>query len=135
MKYFSIILLTLIFVVSIKAQTATVIVENANLRGTPRESGKVVETLPSGAKGTVLQQKGAWFLLQTDDYVGWIHGNTIKVDNESSLQTVPLKQSTKSKPTSTRSSESRTYLRGSRGGCYYLNSNGNKTYVERSFCN
>ena len=29
----------------------------------------------------------------------------------------------------------RHYIRGSRGGCYYINSNGNKTYVDRSFCN
>ena len=30
---------------------------------------------------------------------------------------------------------SRTYYRGPRGGCYYINSNGNKTYVSRSLCN
>jgi len=30
---------------------------------------------------------------------------------------------------------SRTYYTGPRGGCYYINSNGNKTYVDRSFCN
>ncbi|WP_027391264.1 hypothetical protein [Aquimarina latercula] len=29
----------------------------------------------------------------------------------------------------------RRYIRGSRGGCYYINSNGNKTYVDRSICN
>jgi len=29
----------------------------------------------------------------------------------------------------------RQYIRGPRGGCYYINSNGNKTYVERSVCN
>ncbi|MEZ4841310.1 MAG: hypothetical protein R2821_07325 [Flavobacteriaceae bacterium] len=29
----------------------------------------------------------------------------------------------------------RTYYRGPRGGCYYINSNGNKTYVDRSLCN
>lgn len=29
----------------------------------------------------------------------------------------------------------RTYYRGPRGGCYYINSNGNKTYVARSMCN
>lgn len=23
---------------------------------------------------------------------------------------------------------------GSQGGCYYINSNGNKTYVDRSYC-
>lgn len=25
--------------------------------------------------------------------------------------------------------------KGSRGGCYYINSNGNKTYVDRNECN
>ena len=30
--------------------------------------------------------------------------------------------------------ESRTYITGKRGGCYYINSNGNKTYVDKSFC-
>ncbi len=30
---------------------------------------------------------------------------------------------------------SKTYYRGPRGGCYYINSNGNKTYVDRSLCN
>lgn len=28
----------------------------------------------------------------------------------------------------------RTYYVGKRGGCYYLNANGNNTYVDRSFC-
>ena len=28
----------------------------------------------------------------------------------------------------------RQYIRGPRGGCYYINSNGNKTYVDRSVC-
>jgi len=29
----------------------------------------------------------------------------------------------------------RTYIKGSRGGCYYLNSSGKKTYVDRNLCN
>lgn len=29
----------------------------------------------------------------------------------------------------------RKYIRGPRGGCYYINANGNKTYVDRSICN
>ncbi|MBL7827271.1 MAG: hypothetical protein JNJ57_11610 [Saprospiraceae bacterium] len=29
----------------------------------------------------------------------------------------------------------RTYYQGARGGCYYINSKGNKVYVDRSFCN
>jgi len=27
-----------------------------------------------------------------------------------------------------------TYITGPRGGCYYINSNGNKTYVDRVLC-
>ncbi len=29
----------------------------------------------------------------------------------------------------------RTYRRGARGGCYYINSGGNKTYVDKALCN
>jgi hypothetical protein len=31
--------------------------------------------------------------------------------------------------------ETRTYIMGKRGGCYYLNSKGNKVYVDKSLCN
>lgn len=27
-----------------------------------------------------------------------------------------------------------TYITGPRGGCYYINRNGNKTYVDRDLC-
>ncbi|WP_081643220.1 hypothetical protein [Sphingobacterium paucimobilis] len=40
-----------------------------------------------------------------------------------------------SRTSNTRKSTSRTYIRGPRGGCYYINSNGGKTYVDRSMCN
>lgn len=39
-----------------------------------------------------------------------------------------------SKWTTYKNSDWRTYITGERGGCYYINSNGNKTYVDRSFC-
>lgn len=38
-------------------------------------------------------------------------------------------------PPRTEAESSRTLNRGSRGGCYYTNSNGNKTYVDRGLCN
>jgi len=28
----------------------------------------------------------------------------------------------------------RTYIKGSRGGCYYLTASGKKTYVDHSYC-
>ncbi len=33
-----------------------------------------------------------------------------------------------------RPSTEKKYIRGSRGGCYYINSSGNKTYVDRTMC-
>lgn len=27
------------------------------------------------------------------------------------------------------------YIRGARGGCYYINSSGRKVYVDHSYCN
>ena len=32
-------------------------------------------------------------------------------------------------------SRTKSYYRGPRGGCYYINSKGNKSYVARSLCN
>lgn len=36
---------------------------------------------------------------------------------------------------STRNARRSNLIRGPRGGCYYINSHGNKTYVDRSLCN
>lgn len=128
---------SLLLLVSLtKAQTATVISENANLRGTPNQSGKVVSTLSIGSTVEVIKQNGSWFLVQSDEYAGWMHGNTIRyqmavVPNDY----YPAPAKIKSTPSTKRSSESRYYIRGPRGGCYYINGNGNKTYVNRSLCN
>jgi peptidoglycan hydrolase CwlO-like protein len=39
-----------------------------------------------------------------------------------------------SRPTVRNRQTSHYYVRGPRGGCYYINGNGNKTYVDRSLC-
>ena len=52
-----------------------------------------------------------------------------KTVNYNSLNSSATKKK-QNKPRATR-----RYIRGSRGGCYYINSNGNKTYVDRSICN
>lgn len=38
-------------------------------------------------------------------------------------------------PPSSNNSSGKTYYTGPKGGCYYYNSNGNKSYVDRSLCN
>lgn len=134
MKYLSLIfLLFFVLLISAKAQSASVISENANLRGTPKQSGKVVTSLPLGSTVEILKQSGSWFLVQSEDYAGWMHGNTIKLDADETVYSTPapLKKSS----SVVYPSETRTYLKGPRGGCYYYNSRGNKTYVDRSLCN
>ena len=67
------------------SQTAFVITEKANLRGTASNTGKVVQKLSQAAEVEVIKQKGAWFLVQSVDYVGWIHGNAIRLNEGSHI--------------------------------------------------
>ncbi len=60
--------------------------------------------------------------------------NTAKV-YQSSFRSTETPTKTTTRQHTSRSRASRTYHRGSRGGCYYINSNGNKSYVARSMCN
>jgi len=51
--------------------------------------------------------------------------------NKSSSNT----RTTTARPSRSSSSSAKSYIRGPRGGCYYINSSGGKTYVDRSMCN
>ncbi|MGQ0542777.1 MAG: thermonuclease family protein [Blastocatellia bacterium] len=48
---------------------------------------------------------------------------------------VPANTSTASSNKETKSSGTKTYILGPRGGCYYLTASGSKSYVDRSRCN
>jgi hypothetical protein len=150
----SIICVLLFLSASIFAQTASVKAENANLRGTPGMNGKIVNILARDTSLEVIKQKGTWYLVQSTDYVGWIHVDTITLtDSRSEIQELSVLPVPDSSPTTTKTmtepipltesksekgtvlaTESRSYIRGARGGCYYLNSSGTKIYVNRSFC-
>jgi uncharacterized protein YgiM (DUF1202 family) len=65
------------------SQTASVISKNSNLRGTPTNKGKVIETLAKGSGVEVIKRKGQWFLVQSSAHVGWVHGNTIRLEEQS----------------------------------------------------
>lgn len=60
----------------------TVISIKANLRGTPDVKGAVVTTVNQGEVHELIKQKGAWFLIQTPKYVGWVQGNSLKLGTE-----------------------------------------------------
>jgi hypothetical protein len=48
---------------------------------------------------------------------------------------IPRNPKTIVKKTETKDTKIRTYITGKRGGCYYINSKGNKVYVDKSLCN
>ena len=126
------------------SQTAIVISEQANLRGTPTERGRVIDTVSQNDQVEIVKQAGAWFLVQTPDLVGWLHGNTIRLTSARNSSQgfystpAPVKsvaQPAYTTPRTRTNADSRQYYRGPRGGCYYINGSGKKTYVDHSYCN
>lgn len=71
--------------------------------------------------GTFVKRNGKW------QVVAW--QSTVVPDPDAKPTTLSSAAATTNK-----SSGSRVYQRGSRGGCYYLNASGRKTYVSRSYC-
>lgn len=60
-------------------------------------------------------------------------GNMQNQSSSNSQSNNSINYSTGNKSSAT--SDYRTYYRGPKGGCYYINSNGNKVYVDKSLCN
>lgn len=152
------IFLVLFLAVSAYSQNAVVIGDNAYLRGSPAEDGAVVDTLNPASAVSIIKQQGPWFLVQSSPFVGWIHGNSIKLISSPVVYSRPVSAvstaSTQlspsdgplrsgSAPTSAAKktviatpgeSGKREYLRGPMGGCYYIRPNGKKSYVDHAFC-
>lgn len=80
--------------------------------------------------GTFIKRSGKW------QVVAWQSTTVPKPpEPKSSSETKPeTTKTTLVSPPSKGSSTSRTYLKGPRGGCYYLNSSGTKVYVDKSYC-
>ncbi len=152
------------------SQTALVIGENAYLRGSAVETGAVVDTLSPGTKVAIIRQQGPWFLVQASPFVGWMHGNSLRLTRASKpalTSLVPLAVTASSQPTSRiqptesadtkakteasaaqasppgspraatqpSASDKRIYIRGPRGGCYYIRPDGKKVYGDHHLCN
>jgi hypothetical protein len=124
-----------------QTRTARVIAENANLRETPSITGLAEGEVPEGMVGKTLDEKLPWYVVRVGDRVGWMHGATLLfIDNAAtSSEREPVRvitpAETYSLPQPTRSTADRAYIRGPRGGCYYISGSGRKVYVDRSMCN
>lgn len=133
----------LLFALSVHSQTAVVISDKADLRGTPSDKGKVIVQIKRDTPLEIIKQNNAWFLVQSVDHVGWVHGSSIKIVSTGGNATVmerviqtPSSRAVVTVPEvqKTQTTDSRTYIRGPRGGCYYINSSAKKTYVDHSCC-
>jgi len=130
---------------------ARVISTNANLRDTPSVVSTSEQEIAEDTIVKVLDEKLPWYVVRAGNRVGWMHGNTLEfIHTEASVpekrrQTVVPEYIPSTPPAARRESPSETsthssgansgYIRGPRGGCYYLSGSGRKVYIDRSMCN
>jgi hypothetical protein len=133
-------LLILCVTTTAQTRTARVIAENANLRETPSTTGLAEGVVSEGMVVKILDEKLPWYVVRVGDRVGWMHGATLLIiENTTASEPEPMRvvvpAETYSLPRPTRSTAGRVYIRGPRGGCYYISDSGSKVYVDRSVCN
>lgn len=58
----------------------------------------------------------------------------IQVTSETETKQSQINQRTTKTTTTTQTTTRRIYIRGPKGGCYYVNDKGNKVYVDKSLC-
>jgi hypothetical protein len=77
--------------------------------------------------GTFIKRNGKW------QVVAWQSTTVPKPENISMSAPQPMPPSA-AKTLVLTPTTARTYLKGPRGGCYYLNDKGSKIYVDKKFC-
>lgn len=101
---------------------------------------ELIKKLPVNTKLVLLSKVRSFWEVKTIYGTGFLsniyvkdspNATTTELYSSSLTNDKPSKKSTYRRSSN---STSRRYIRGSRGGCYYINSNGNKTYVDRSKC-
>lgn len=123
--------------------TATTLYTTANvrLRAEPSTSSGIIVTVSVGSAVQSSKTEGLWHYATYGNYSGWIRGDYLATSRPVPQRTAPATamplvsapaRQRASQPY--RSSSRSGYIRGPRGGCYYINRNGNKTYVSRSLC-
>ncbi|RXQ87826.1 SH3 domain-containing protein [Ancylomarina salipaludis] len=110
----------------------------SRFKSTPELNGQVIELIPKKKVVKVLEYVGdSYWKISYNDQIGYLNDVLIKETSEmvlvkktSKRQVKPFKTKN-TKSYSTGGSSYRTIHTGPRGGRYYINSNGNKTYIKR----
>ena len=143
MKY-CLLFVLLILVFPVHAQSpryAKVISENANLRELPTATSTSIIEVPDETLVKVLDEKLPWYVVRIASRVGWMHGDTLEFissrgsDASPEISTSDIAPVAPRRPSTPRTGGTGGYIRGPRGGCYYISSSGRKVYVDRSMCN
>lgn len=88
----------------------------------------------------VLNDDKTWYYVdnvetKSDNQINNFTSSNLKSPVKKKAVSTTKKSPVKKQSTAKRkSSSSRSYITGPRGGCYYINSSGNKVYVDRSLC-
>jgi len=156
--------LTFLFVVAACSQTAIVLDENTVVRSSSSQNGSVHGILSSGVRVSIIKRSGSWVLIKSSQMVGWVRRSSLKIENSPRSAPVvnsPAKQDpAEPKPAEPKESQpsdrpaqpepmsellpneakdtilpvQRVFIRGPRGGCYYLKPDKQRVYVDHSFC-
>jgi hypothetical protein len=98
-------------------------------------ASKVLD-LRKGESINVIAKQNDFFEIKYKDKIVFVHERDIKpIATQHPIWKALTESSTTNLVTPNAKSTERRYLRGSRGGCYYVNSEGKKIYVDHSFCN
>lgn len=104
----------------------------------PNIFSKTIFRFKSETRGLLLDAKKDFLKVKTANGVGFVKTSYTKTHEGKLKDNMPLTHIKKNNSSlnNTKSSytKSRSYIRRPRGGCYYINKNGNKTYVDRSKC-
>ena len=127
------------------------------LKVSPSFSAKTIYAVPEGSVIKISQYNASYWKAEANGITGYLGktfvvatGKTIS-DIERSVKPVaetyssytyssntyskPRTKAYRTRTASTSPSSSQYYIRGPRGGCYYLTGSGRKQYVDRSLCN
>jgi hypothetical protein len=119
---------------------------SATLRGRPSLTGKALDIVTKRTQLESIAKRNEWVLVQAEDYTGWIEAKWLEPCNAGTVSktpvlgpspaaAVPANPSPAVASTQSSSSETRSYTKGPKGGCYYMSSSGRKVYVDHSLCN
>jgi hypothetical protein len=128
--------------------TITLLKRNCSFYETASENSKIIE-FPKKKTNIYLIEYyayGTYFKAIYNNKIGYIKEKDIRQikrvrklklvkKSENKYSNSLISRKTTKKTYKKKRTYSKSYYRGPRGGCYYINSKGNKSYVSRSLCN